>query len=234
MHDLLEGVCDYELTGILRNLIINSCHFSLETLNQRIHFFNDGPTDIRNRPQGISEIHLKISNPQMLKMNASETWCFTKYLGLIIGDLVPKDILKNLIDEHHQIFINLMKTNLKPKHHHMVHYPLIMDKIGPLINIWSMCYEAKHKESKVAAQATSNRKNICYTLFLKNQLIVSHKLNSKNNSFDPSILFNIGKRIVLSIEETQIISNNISEINNYKFVSWVEWLGTRFSVNSMC
>lgn len=129
-------------------------------------------------------------------MSASELWCFAKYLGLIIGDLVPKDseiwelyiilnkilnivtaesigpdchiILKSLIDEHHQLYMKVMDTNLKPKHHHLLHYPMVMKKVGPLINIWSMRYEAKHREFKTAAQAITSRKNICYTLFLKN------------------------------------------------------------------
>lgn len=139
----------------------------METLNQRIHFYEYGPIDIRNRPQLISEGHLKSKNPLTCKMTASEMLCFTKYLGLIIGDMVPRDseiwkryillnkilnmvtsncigpecpiILRQLIDEHHQLYLKLMNTNLKPKHHHLLHYPFIMEQVGPLINIYGQC-----------------------------------------------------------------------------------------------
>jgi len=42
-----------------------------------------------------------------------------------------------------------------------------MQKVGPLINIWSIRFEVKNKEFKTAAAAISSRKNICYTLNLK-------------------------------------------------------------------
>jgi len=97
---------------------------------------------------------------------------FTRCLGLMIDDLIPinseiwqlyvilkqiiniitskiinKDfpyLLKTLITEHHELYIKLFNTHLKPKHHHLVHYPFIMEKIGPLIHVWSMRFESKH------------------------------------------------------------------------------------------
>lgn len=53
-----------------------------------------------------------------------------------------------------------------------------MEKISPLINDWSMRFEAKHKESKVAVQTIKSKKNLYYTLFLKNQLKVAYSLNT--------------------------------------------------------
>lgn len=86
-------------------------------------------------------------------MSASEMLCFTKYLGLIIGDLVPEEselknlyilskqildiifckciqnqdviLLQAIISEYHELYKKLFKNTLKPKHHHMVHYPMI-------------------------------------------------------------------------------------------------------------
>lgn len=52
-----------------------------------IESFNYGPTDIRNRPPLITEENLKKGH---IKMSASEISCFVKYLGLMIGDLVPE------------------------------------------------------------------------------------------------------------------------------------------------
>lgn len=93
-----------------------------------------------------------------LKMSASETLCFTRYLGVIIGDKVPTNsefwsiyilirkildlvmsrcveyedslLLQTLIDEHHELYLRLFKTHLRPKHHHMTHYPHILRNSG--------------------------------------------------------------------------------------------------------
>eukprot|EP00102_Acyrthosiphon_pisum_P025989 XP_016663199.1 PREDICTED: uncharacterized protein LOC107884813 [Acyrthosiphon pisum] len=153
MHDLLEGVCNYDI-------------------------------DIRNRPPLISEENLKRQG--YLKMSASEMSCLTKYLGLIIGDLIPEQselwllyiilkkildillckwvkigeitLLQTLIKEHHELYLRLTHSNLKPKHHHMVHYPLIIAQSGPLSLHWCMRFEAKHKELKETANSITSRK----------------------------------------------------------------------------
>lgn len=88
MHDLLEGVCAYDLGFILKEIIYNLKYFTIQTLNDRIESFNYGPTDIRSRPPLISEENLKRHGH--LIMSASEMSCFVKYLGLIVGDMVPE------------------------------------------------------------------------------------------------------------------------------------------------
>jgi len=54
MHDILEGVCSYDLSGILYEFIINMKCFSLDTLNNRLQYFNYGPFEVQNKPQLIS------------------------------------------------------------------------------------------------------------------------------------------------------------------------------------
>lgn len=143
-------------------MVFNLNYFSIHTLNDRIESFNYGPTDFRNRSPLISEENLKRQG--FLKMSASEMSCLTKYLGLIIGDLIPEQselwllyiilekildivlckwvkrgeitLLQTLIKEHHELYLRLSHSNLKPKHHHMVHYPLIISQSGPLQLHW--------------------------------------------------------------------------------------------------
>lgn len=62
MHDMLEGVCNYDISGIIRKCIEEYQYFTLENLNQRIQFFDYGPINIRNRPPRISVNHLKSHN----------------------------------------------------------------------------------------------------------------------------------------------------------------------------
>jgi len=265
MHDMLEGVCKIELANLLYVMIKQLKYFDLETLNNRIECFNYTSLEIRNRPPLLSLDSLKNSN---LKMSASETLCFTRYLGLIIGDKVPTNsefwsiyillrkildlvmsrcveyddsfLLHSLIDEHHELYLRLFKTHLKPKHHHMTHYPHILRNSGPLISLWSMRFEAKHKEFKDIAHSISSRKNTPYTLSLKSQLKLAYRLLKKESSICKEIEF--GKSIILTTETKlqythmtfykSIYDNNFN-IDSVSFISWVNYKGTVYNTNNM-
>jgi len=257
MHDILEGM-------ILKNMIYDFNYFTIDTLNNRIEYFNYGSIDIRNRPPLLSTALLKNG---LINMSASEMLCFTKYFALIIGDLVPLnseiwclyislrqiigflleksikyddiDLCKTLITEHHELYMNLFNTNLIPKFHHMVHYPMIIKKCGPLSLIWSMRFELKHKELKETAKSITSRKNACYTLALKHQLNVAYRILSTKNK----LIINstkLGRHI--SINESKLTQHNNSEFlnnsfnfltDNISFVSWINFKGTLYNYNNM-
>jgi hypothetical protein len=145
-------------------------------------------------------------------MSASQMLCFVRYFGLMVGDLIPENnkvwdlyislrqiidfvtcrsvqkestaLLSTIISEHNEYFVLLFDKPLKPKYHFLVHYCSIIESIGPLINIWSMRYEAKHKEFKNNARVVTCRKNLTYTLALKHQLIFNERLVSKRRLCD--------------------------------------------------
>ena len=107
----------------------------------------------------------------------------------MIGDLVPEDnehleltllllecmdfifspettieetsFLKQLINNHHNFFLRMYPDrNLKPKHHFMTHYPQQIRLIGPLVNFWTMRFEAKHRFFKRLGHIVCNYRNI--------------------------------------------------------------------------
>jgi len=63
-----------------------------------------------------------------------------------------------------------------------------------------MRFDAKHKESKIAAWAISSRKNICYTLMLKNQLIMSYKFTQISKYSKFSSFSNVGKNVMYTLD----------------------------------
>lgn len=65
-------------------------------------------------------------------------------------------LCKLLVTEHHNLYIKLFNTNLKPKFHHMLHYSLIIEQNGPLSLIWSMHFESKHKQLKDTAKSITS------------------------------------------------------------------------------
>lgn len=193
MHDIFEGVCHYDLCHIIKYCIRMS-YFDLERLNNRKQMFNYGELEIGNISPVITTDNL---NAPHLKMTAREMMTFIHIFPLIVGDLIPYDDevwifllnliqiieillfseiphdlaqhLKSLIKAHHTDYIRLFNDTLKPKHHLMIHYDLIISKSGPPRNFWCFRYEAEHKKFKSYARATSSRKNICFSLAKKFQ-----------------------------------------------------------------
>lgn len=86
MHDLHEGVCHYNMSHIITNLI-ESKYFTLDELNTRKQSFNLGETEVGNQSPEITDSHLKKKH---LKMSAREMWTFVHHFPLMVGDLVQK------------------------------------------------------------------------------------------------------------------------------------------------
>jgi len=144
--------------------IIKHCvecdYFTLDQLNSRIFVFDYGFIDKSSKLSFILQKHL---DNLTLKMSATQTLCFVKYFGLLIGDLVPENdsfwllykllkeiivivfaknnhknhpnILRVLINEHHKLYLQITNDNLKPKFHELVHYPNFMANVGLTLQI---------------------------------------------------------------------------------------------------
>lgn len=203
MHDAREGVQKYVMIKVINYLLFDLKACSLETLNFRIQMFNYGQLEKSCKPPLIS-LHQKSSIK--LKMSASEMTCFVRYFGLMVGDLVPRknivwmlylklrqitgiiqspkmhhthtSLLKQIIMEHHAMYLDIFKDNLKPKFHFLLHYPEMISCLGPVANFSSMRYESKHKESKNTSNVSCSKVNIPYTLAVKHQLKVSYFLQN--------------------------------------------------------
>lgn len=202
MHDILEGVAQYEMKLILHHLIDN--YTTSEEIQTRIKNFNYGYVEQANKPP---EVKL-LQDTNDLGLNAIQSWTLLRNLPLIFGDLVsPNDqswyllllllqivnivfsptltkgitiFLKHLIAEHHRLFKQLYPSKrLIPKHHFMVHYPTCILKIGPILHTWCMRYEAKHNFFK---KQVKSFKNITKTLAKKHQIQMAYKWAT----FDPN------------------------------------------------
>lgn len=251
MHDIFEGVCRYDLGNILYQFIYIDKFFSLETLNNRLKFYNFND---KNRPPLVSKSQVLQKH---ILLSAAEMHAFAKNLCILIGDLIPYDnqvwdlylslleiigittskvvtpadvdLLRTIIEEHHSLYIQLF-GKLKPKHHFLVHYPALLVKIGPLNNLSSIRFEAKHKQFKANANAISSRKNILYSLATKNQLNMFYRLLSKkgfenNFQFGPEDTdFSIGS----DEYNTFKAFINLDVFDNYLPVMWVKVGGIKY------
>lgn len=152
MHDMLEGVCPYEVKLLLNHFIFSDKFISLSEVNQQIKSFHYSFTDKKNKPSVLAYDRLQNAADHKLGQKAAQMWCLVRMLPFLIGDRIPQgnvhydlllfllqcmDIiyascitsgqtvyLKHLISEHHAHFKRIFpESNMINKHHHMVHYP---------------------------------------------------------------------------------------------------------------
>lgn len=209
MHDLFEGVCRYIIPKVLNILANVEGLFTIETLNQRIRFFDHGSVQTSRDIPPFTQEHLKKG---MFICSASEMKLLMEKLGLMIGDLVSENnvtwglyldlrelhclLLKTmitidiansmraLIAKLNRDYQEILGERLIYKLHFLTHYPRIVLKNGPMYNLSCMRLEAKHKVAKEYARVCRSRTNICFSLLTKNQLSFAERLQTKKGFQD--------------------------------------------------
>ena len=80
-------------------------------------------------------------------------------------------IIQEYLDSRKYLF---PEGSLKPKHHFLRHYPLLILKFGPLITVWTMRFQSKHSYFKRCARHMKKFKNICLTLSERHQMFQAY------------------------------------------------------------
>lgn len=97
-----------------------------------------------------------------------------------IGAINIKD-LSTFVSLHLESLKRFFDINLLPKHHIMLHYPYIIQTMGPLINMIMLKYESKHQQLKGLVKNTRNYKNINKSIAVKHQqLLCNNGLSYKD------------------------------------------------------
>lgn len=206
VHDFAEGINFFEMTEIIMSLISKK-KFSLDDLNNRKALFDYGPYEIKNLSG--ADITMKHLNNNKLLMTASQSITFTRCFGLMVGDMVPKgdsdwslyisllkmsdivmqnsvtrkqvDSLEKLIPQNLNKYKKLYGKKIKPKMHNLTHYPPLFRKVGPLKKIWTMRNEGIHRNCKRYSNVTSNRKNLPFSLAIKDNLNYAYRLYQRKD-----------------------------------------------------
>lgn len=251
MHDILEGVAKYVMSAVIKNLTKDEKVFTLEMLNQRLEAFSYGP-DNRNRPCAILIKHLNQGN---IRLSSSEMLTLLRYFSILVGEFVPmeneywklyiklriiveilsstaiakgtEELLQSNITEFNSLYLLLTNDTLKPKFHHLLHYHTALQKFGPLIFVWSMRFEAKHRISKIAARASFNRRNLTLSIAIKHQL----KLNEMFLKGKLDDIINTGPETECNIFESQHITHtfNLPAVQKLTKTSWAKVSTTHYS-----
>lgn len=236
MHDVLEGVANFGLCSVIL-FYVNNNVFSLDELNGRIRLFPFGNKE--NRPPLIKIADLLKND---LAMSAAEILNLVTFFSLIMGDRIPLNcavwayylalqeivsilvwksiplsyvpVLENLISEHHQMYKILFQRHLRPKHHFMIHYGMVIRRSGPLCHNWSMRFESKHFSSKIYATVCRSRINICKSMAVRHNYVLAHDA------------FTIHKEKITDVCRVGPALSGTDPL----FYKWVTYKGNKFSV----
>lgn len=200
-HDLLEGVVSYDLTLIMKNLILTKKWFTLDEFNTKLLQFQFQAGNIC-RPVPLKDTFKNLGG------SASQNWAFLRYLSVIIAKSIknPDDdiwtmyiilkeiveicfapkistdqvvLLRETIGEYIELRMKCFDTvPLRPKHHFLTHYPELILQFGPLVRLWTLRFESKHSYFKNVARMCKNFRNITKTLSEKHQKLFSYSLGS--------------------------------------------------------
>ena len=211
MHDLPEWVLAYETGMTFNQLILVDKIIDFHILNSiLLHFDYQFESCI---PPGITIDQLK---NKFIKISAAEMFTFFPYAQIMFGHFVLEDntywelflkirlilsllrskqfdleclnYLEDFIADHRVHYIQLFGP-LKPKHHFMTHYPLIIKKMGPSSHIHSTRSEYKHRQQKSTSNSVPTRFNICKTIAIKQQLMFVNRLLLNKGSMQVFLLY---------------------------------------------
>jgi len=90
------------------------------------------------------------------------------------------------LQEVDEIYVKLFGNTLKTKYYNMLPYARL--RVGFLVNIWYMCFEAKHKESKIESHIITIKKKLPFILVMKHLLKLNSRLLNEISLIDKLIL----------------------------------------------
>lgn len=213
LHDFDEGLSQYVVTFVLTKLTTAESRntkpvFSLPTLNRRIQLFHFGTHSALYKTRlGVIAEDLE---KQKLKMTGSEMEWFTQTLGVLVGDLVPKDnvywklylALLNVLDivraktlpgstlevlPHYlqvlaELYLSHDGNNIMFKLHKILwHYCAIFEQSGPVAKLSTRRFESKHRQLKLGLYSNMSRRNACLSAAIKHQLSLCHRFVAKKS-----------------------------------------------------
>lgn len=190
MHDVFEGVVGYLLEEVFKYCIKENIA-TLGQLQSQVDNYYYGclwknkPSkliiDKKNVNQNASQaLCLILHLPYILfpfKEKLQSIWLSVESMLQIIQILLSDELddefdlkrLSEMITTHLKCYKEFFNQLLKPKHHFLIHYVLVIMLMGPVVRFWSLRMEAKHQFFKQIINKTKNFMNIKKSLAYKHQ-----------------------------------------------------------------
>lgn len=192
MHDLLEGAVPFTLHVVFEHCIEKK----LFNLPQLRNIPSKLRIDSKNLGQNATQLYCLMKHiPFILKQYENDLkgiWTLVQSLLQILEMVFSTDInnsdlnrLELEIECHTKFIVNVIKKDLIPKHHLLLHYPRVIRTMGPTAFTSAMRLEAKHQELKAIAQKTNNFVDLNKTIAEKHQISMCLKGNKYCDDVEP-------------------------------------------------
>lgn len=106
----------------------------------------------------------------------------------------------------------------------LLHYSGVIQRLGPLVRLWCMHYQAKHNYFVRVAEKGCNFKNICKTLAVRHQVHMLAKMPIMEHTME---LSSVKKEFILEYNLQHLIVtyfgfSHAVEISKITFYNWCE------------
>ena len=262
MHDVHEGALGYVMCLVLEYCIEERHFFTCEQLNQSLATFDFGHSEVKDKPSVVERAHIK---RKKLRQSAVQIAMLAFILPLLVGSLVPPgderwhcfttllEIFRLLLSSSFSQFeilklkylifdfLTLFKTcfpnaNVKPKLHHLLHYPRYILLVGPLVAFWCMRFEAKHSYFKQISHSIGNFINLPLTLASRHQQSQCLSLNSSNYLYPkvvtPDKVKMLTVKNILCKSQFMMLFSLSSELQTVRTLHWVKYGSSVYKKNS--
>lgn len=191
MHDVLEGVVSMILKKTLNHFVNIKKLISDNDLNDRIQNFDYGVAEIKDKPSGNFTAKSLKSKGNSLSQSASQSWLLLRAFNFIFSDIIDNDFVEivsyllkitfyafsnfltsDMINDLELTIDNLYRcfklcfpgVNPINKVHHLSHYPTLIRRSGPIVNMSCLQFEGKYKELKSLTKTCCNFKKSAHSL----------------------------------------------------------------------
>ncbi|KAL3999898.1 somatostatin receptor 2 [Sarotherodon galilaeus] len=260
LHDLFEGIIPLELSLCLKNLIskgfitfdtlnnfiksfpykysdkVNKPQKIPKTSFEKGTVFGNGHenwTLLRLLPFIIGckipeqepawEILMDLNSPNLKEI-----------VDIVVSNRLTEEALCylscKLLDHRLLLTSTFPDFRLRPKHHFIDHYPHLIRCYGPLVELWTMRFEAKHSFFKKVVHDTHNWKNVLLTLSLKHQQMMAYHLDS-GNLLKPKLYVDNVKVVRVSELDTSLkceIQKKYPHLDSVSLSKTVHLFGTQY------
>ena len=172
-------------------------------INSRIMEFEYGYSQVKDKPEPINPESLKDKPGKHICKDAAKMWMLFQILPFILKDIIddsdkPSQVFKLLLKMSSLLLVpvisyenisllqrltkqflmdfqDVFKRQLTRKMHYLIHCPRLVLLCGPLVRLWNMRLEGKHKDFKKTAKNASF-KNIIFSLAKSEQRSMMAKL----------------------------------------------------------
>lgn len=123
---------------------------------------------------------------------------------------------------------SLRENHLKVKHHILLHYAQMMERLGPLRSLSTMRCEGKNKDLKGCAKSSLSRLNSCKTIATKCQLQENYR-SQLNHSVDHPLSYEKNGTMVVVAEHLSQFScyANLLHVQAEELVTVIDSLSFR-------